>query len=109
MTGQPNYDARSDRPSRLGQAAAWVGIIAGVVFIVAVILFSGFFLGLSSGGPYSWHRGSNVGRDVSCPMMGSGGMMGPGGGMMGPGGMGPGGPTGPQQTPSTTAPTMPRP
>jgi hypothetical protein len=33
------------RPSRLGQAAAVVGIIAGVIFIVGAVFFSGFFLG----------------------------------------------------------------
>jgi hypothetical protein len=38
------------KPSRLTQVAAWVGIVAGVVFIVAVIFFSGFTLGRHSGG-----------------------------------------------------------
>jgi len=36
--------------SRLTAVAAWVGIVAGVVFIVAVVFFSGFFLGAHSGG-----------------------------------------------------------
>jgi hypothetical protein len=36
---------RYDGPSLLSQVLAWVGIVAGVVFIVAVIFFSGFFLG----------------------------------------------------------------
>ena len=40
----------SPRHSRLNAVAAWVGIVAGVVFIVAVIFFSGFFLGAHSGG-----------------------------------------------------------
>ena len=48
VTAQPRYDDRYDRPSRLGQVLAWVVIIAGVVFVVAVIFFSGFFLGWSS-------------------------------------------------------------
>jgi hypothetical protein len=42
--------------SRLTAAAAWVGIVSGVVFIVAVIFFSGFFLGAHSGGR-GWHHG----------------------------------------------------
>ncbi|MCV7310268.1 hypothetical protein [Mycobacterium paraffinicum] len=63
---------------------ALVGIAAGVVFIVAVIFFSGFFLGRASDGTYGGHGVSNGGRDATCPMMGSGGGMGPG--MMGPGG-----------------------
>ena len=90
-----------ERPSRLPQAAAAVGIIAGVIFIVGVIFFSGFFLGSKS----EQHRGPQVMR---CEMGGSGGGM---GGMMGPGGMGP---MGPGQSPSPTsttpaAPSTPRP
>jgi hypothetical protein len=103
VTEQPRHDDRSERPSRLAQALAWVGIIAGVVFVVAVIFFSGLVLGWSSGGHSGWHHGYFGGRDDTCPMMGHGGMMGPGG--MSPGGMGPGGPMGPQHTPTTTAPT----
>src|ERR1700682_5876625 len=41
------------RHSRLTAVAAWVGIVAGVVFIVGSIFFSGFFLGAHAGG----HRG----------------------------------------------------
>jgi len=73
VTEQPRHD-RSDGPSRLGQLFAWVGIIAGVVFVVAVIFFSGFFLGSSSDGHYGWHRGYRGDRDGTCPMMGQGGM-----------------------------------
>ena len=57
MTGQPRYNDRYDRPNRLNQALAWVGIVAGVLFVVAVIFFSGLFLGWSSGGHHGWHRG----------------------------------------------------
>jgi hypothetical protein len=88
-----------ERPSRLGQAAAAVGIVAGVVFIVGVVFFSGFFLGSRS----EHHRGQEVMR---CEMGGPGGMMGPGGmGGMGPGGMGPMRPSQPPSSTSTAPPT----
>jgi hypothetical protein len=78
------------RPSRLGQAAAAVGVVAGVVFIVGVVFFSGFFLGSRS----EHHRGPEVMR---CEMGG-------------PGGMGPMGPMPPSSTStSPTAPSTPRP
>ena len=61
-----------ERPSRLNQAAVWVGIIAGVVFIVAVVFFSGFFIGKHSGGYFDRdHRGDGYG------MYHGGGPMGP--------------------------------
>ena len=70
-------------PARLYQVLAWVGIVAGVVFIVAVIFFSGVFFGRASGGHHGWHRGyqggqmgPNESRD-DCPMMRPAGMMGP--------------------------------
>ena len=98
--------ASRERPSRLSLAAAAVGIVAGVVFIVAVVFYSGFFLGSRS----AHQSGPQVMR---CEMGGSGegkGGVGPGGGM-GPGGMGP---MGPSQPPSSTptappAPSTPRP
>jgi hypothetical protein len=34
-------------PSRVNQALAWVGIVAGGLFIVAAIFFAGFFLNYS--------------------------------------------------------------
>jgi hypothetical protein len=97
--------------------AAWVGIVAGVVFIVAVIFFSGFILGAHSGGHRGgWHHG---GGHHGFAMMHRGGppmsQMGPGADRpwspFGPGG--PGGPNfqgpSPQQPtgPSTTAPARP--
>jgi len=100
VTEQPRYDGPD---SRLGQVAAWVVIVAGVVFVVAVVFFSGLLLGWSSGRHHDWERGYGGGRGASCPMVGPGGVTWPGG-MMGPGGM-----IVPRQTPTTTAPPAPRP
>ncbi|OBH90968.1 hypothetical protein [Mycobacterium sp. E2733] len=90
-TVTPGDGYRFGAHSRLSQVVAWVVIVAGVVFVVAVIFFSGLFLGAASGDRYGWHHGYGGGRGGTCPMMGPGGMMGPG--MMGP-----------QQTPTPTAP-----
>jgi hypothetical protein len=99
------------RPSRLSQAAAVVGIVAGLVFIIGAVFFSGFFLGSR----LEHHSGPQVMR---CEMGGSGegkggmGGMSPGGmGGMGPGGMGPMGPSQPPSSTSTAppAPSTPRP
>ena len=79
MAGKPRLDDRYGAPSRLGQVAAWVVIVAGVVFVVSAIFFSGLFLGWSSGSHYGWLRGYYGGRESTCPMMGPGEMMGPGG------------------------------
>ncbi|MFV8161866.1 hypothetical protein ACNQVK_07090 [Mycobacterium sp. 134] len=84
-----------NKPSRLLQALAWVGIAAGTVFIVAVVFGTGFFLGAhSGGGDGHHHRG---GHDRGGMMMfhrggpdGGPGRMGPPHGMMPP--WGPGGP-----------------
>jgi len=46
---------RYDSPSRISQVLAWVGIVAGVVFIVAVIFFSGFILGAHARGHHGYH------------------------------------------------------
>jgi hypothetical protein len=39
--------AQPTRPSRLNQALAWVGIVAGGLFVVGAIFFAGFFLNWS--------------------------------------------------------------
>lgn len=81
------------RPNKLFQAVAWVGIAAGATFIVAVVFFSGFYLGKTSdgghhGGPH--HEAGMFHREG--PPMGPPHMFFPGG----PGEHGgPGGPGGP--------------
>lgn len=80
-------------PSRLGQAAALVGIVAGVVFIVALVFFSGVFVGAHGLGRY-WTAREGQSRESVEPyctmapgdMMDPGDMAGPGG-MMGPDGV----------------------
>jgi hypothetical protein len=113
------------RPSRLNQALASIGIVAGGLFIVAAIFFSGFFLSWGLGGPHHGHMGSGT---MACcsqmkpdehmkpgAMMAPGGQMAPGGMMspgsgMTPGQMMPGGMMGPAvHSPATTTPSTPRP
>ena len=102
------------RNTRLYQVLAWVGIVAGILFIVGAVFFSGFFAA-QAGGVYGWHRGHQGGQmrtdgpmAAGCPMMqmqpggmGSGGM-----GGMKPGGMAPGGAGG---SGPTSMPPMPMP
>ena len=114
--------------SRLNQVAVWIGIVAGSVFIVGAIFFSGFFLGLVAGHGYGGHGGHGGhhrgGSETSMHHQGQGPMFpgsmhpgftfpgGPGGFPGGGPGGGPGmqGPQGPQSAqPSTSAaPTPPR-
>ena len=106
------------RPSRLFQALAWTGITAGAVFIVAVVFFSGFFIGKHSGPGYGHLRGPggvHMLHRGGPPPMGPGGEW-PGPGRMGPGQMGPGqmgpgqmGPGGTTNSPSPTTTAAPRP
>jgi hypothetical protein len=92
-------------PKRLYHVLAWVGIVAGVVFVVAVVFFSGFLMGEHSGrghGHFGGHesRGVHFFHRPGPPPMAP---MAPG---FGPGPVSPGG----SNTPSspTTAPS-PRP
>ncbi|MDX1871334.1 hypothetical protein SBI67_04310 [Mycolicibacterium sp. 120266] len=104
------------RPNKVFQAAAWVGIAAGVTFIVAVVFFSGFYLGKSSdgghhGGP---HREAGMFHREGPPPMGPPhiffGPAGPGGLPGGPGEGGPGGQQGPAGPGNPGGPTfVPRP
>ncbi len=108
------------RPNRLYQAAAWVAIVAGVIFIVGAVFFTGFALGRHSGGHdggWRHHRGDNsqFERRGGPPMMPFPMMQGPGfwpgSGPGGPGsgpGFAPGGPGGPGG-PGATATPAPRP
>ena len=81
------------RPNRLYQAVAWVAIVAGTVFIVGAVFFTGFALGRHSGHGGGWHDRDGDSQQFhhrgGPPMM----PMGPGSGPWGP--MGPGGPGGP--------------
>lgn len=106
---------RPVRPPRLYQAAAWVAIVAGIVFIVSAVFFTGFFLGRHGGGfgQARHHRLDQSEFHLPPPRMMplNPGPMGPGewpepGRGMSPGG--PGAPTNPgtPQAPST-APTRP--
>ncbi len=67
--------APSVRPNPLFRVAAWVGIVAGVVLIVAVIFFSGFHAGAYSTGGY-WRSPYAHTQSPSGPACGMGpGMM----------------------------------
>lgn len=90
----------------------WVGIVTGVVFVVAVVFFSGFFIGRNSSGNLWVNRDLDGGVYPGMMYPGQVGPYGPmGPGMMGPGGTwGPFGPWTPgQQSPTTTTPATPRP
>jgi hypothetical protein len=89
-------DSRSGRANRLDLLLTAVGIVAGVVFVVSLIFFSGFFLGRATHSPPSDQP------QTSCPMMDHG--------KMGSGGMKPEESVGPQQTVPTPPQTpVPRP
>ncbi|WP_085158939.1 hypothetical protein [Mycobacterium lacus] len=77
------------------RAAAWVAIVAGIVFIVSVIFFTGFALGRHAG-----HGGCHHGHHKHHAIL-----MRPGAPNGGPAAANPGAPAGPAQVPSTVAPT----
>lgn len=88
-----------NRPNRLNQAVAWVAIVAGVVFVVGSIFFTGFFLGRHSGHDGGGRHGGHGASHRLIPM--------PPGMPMGPGmPMDPGMPPPPPGAP-TTAPSTP--
>jgi hypothetical protein len=103
---QPTDDPGTEQPtsprhqsSRLNHALAWVGIVAGGLFIVAAIFFSGFFLCWSEMGMGHMAMGHDsmamghmaMGHDSMdcCSDMKPGDHMMKPGAMMGPGMMGP--------------------
>jgi hypothetical protein len=93
-------DQSIHRDARLNRMLAWVGIVAGIVFIVGAVFVTGFFAGRAMDGP-GWHRGSpgapmrSDGPMGGCPMMP----------MMQPGGMKPGMP--PSGMPMPSMPMAP--
>jgi len=109
-TPDPSSPPHKRRPNRVYQAAAWVAIVAGLVFIVGAIFFTGFALGWDSGDGNGGHRRghgemSEMGPRVA-PLMP---WMRPDGPPPPPGSMGPGmRPENPPQ-PAPQAPPAPRP
>ena len=95
-------------PSRLAQVALWVAIVAGLVFIVSAVFFSGFVVGKHSGGYGRFHHDGGTMMYHKGKMMPGmmPGMMGPGGPMR-PGGPMHGRPPGPETPPPP--PPAPRP
>lgn len=115
VAAPPQHVHEEPRRSRLTAAASWVGIVAGVVFVVAVIFFSGFVLGKNTGGhPWGGHHRGGPQGDVAIfhrggpppmfPMGPRGEFERPGPGFAPP--FGPGGPGQPGE-PTTTAPARP--
>ncbi|MGI9126315.1 MAG: hypothetical protein ACR2JM_16455 [Mycobacterium sp.] len=97
---EPAPHRHPERQSRLNQAVAWVAIIAGVVFIVGAIFFTGFTLGRHSGGG-GHHGGPHFMRLHPAPMGGGPMMpMAPEGPMSPPPGMGPQNPPAPPTGPT---------
>lgn len=102
------------KPRRLNVVAAWVGIVAGAVVIVAVIFGTGFMLGTHSGKHHGGGGGFDRHHGYSDERRGGPPMWRPGPSFGGPGFGGPGGPDGsrgpgqlPQPPAGSTAPTPP--
>jgi hypothetical protein len=97
------------RTPRVFTFAAWVAIVAGIVFIVAVIFFSGFTLGRQAGHHGGFHHKHHAMMMHPHRFGGPGGPGGPGGA---PGAIQGGGPAsatpgapGPGQIPSSVVPS----
>jgi hypothetical protein len=100
------------RTPRVFQFAAWVAIVAGIVFIVAVIFFTGFTLGRHSGQHGGGFHHKHHAMMMHPHRFGPGGPGGPGGPAGGPAAIQGGGPAsatpgapGPSQIPSSVAPS----
>ena len=98
------------RTPRLYQVAAWVVIVAGILYIVTTIFFAGYKLAGHHGHHYRHHPNAMVHHHrgpEGAPHGGRGGPGGPGA-PLGPGG--PGGPgnavPGPGQPPASVAPSL---
>jgi cell wall-associated NlpC family hydrolase len=72
--GRAPKSPQGQRPSGLNRAAASLGIVAGVVFVAAMIFFSGWTRGILSGG----HNHTGPATTGPGGMMGPGRKMGPG-------------------------------
>lgn len=115
MTAAPPPPGPAYKHSRLNRVAAWVGIVAGVVFIVAVIFGTGVIVGKHSGGPrggFERHHERAILHRMGPPPMFPMGPMGPAfggrGGQPGePGMQPPGQPGQPGQPPTATVTPAP--
>ncbi|MEO3758841.1 hypothetical protein ABGB19_11220 [Mycobacterium sp. B14F4] len=94
----PERTAAATQQRPVNQILAWTGIAAAAVFIVAVVFFSGFYIGRSTDRDYHHDRWN----EMPGPGMMGPGMMGPGMGPQ-PGQMGPPGQWDPGQPPTPTA------
>ena len=103
-------EAAPYRTPRVFQFAAWVAIVAGIVFIVAVVFFSGFILGRHAGHHGGFHHHKHHAMMMHPHRFGGpGGPGGPGGGPAaiqqgGAASVTPGAP-GPSQIPSSVLPS----
>ena len=75
-----SYEAAPYRTPVVFKVAAWVATVAGIVFIVAVIFFSGFLLSWTTGGHWAGHHMGSASMSC-CDHMGMDHHMGPGGHM----------------------------
>ncbi|KQH75708.1 hypothetical protein AO501_09235 [Mycobacterium gordonae] len=98
----PPAERVEHRTPKVFKAAAWVAIVAGIVFIVSVIFFTGFRLGLAAGHGGGHHRHH---KHHPAMMHRSGFPTNGGQQQVGPG-TGPGGPGGPAQVPSSVSPSV---
>jgi hypothetical protein len=93
------------RTPRVFQFAAWVAIVAGIVFIVSVIFFSGYSLGKHSG-QGGYHHGHHKHHAMMFHRHGPGGPGGPSAiPQGGPASATPGVPS-PGQIPTSVAPSV---
>ncbi|MHA7655085.1 hypothetical protein ACX9NJ_06035 [Mycobacterium sp. ML2] len=94
----PPAERVEDRTPKVFKAAAWVAIVAGIVFIVAVIFFTGFRLGVAAGhGGHQRHHHKHAGMMHRSGLPNNGGAP-----AVSPGT----GPAGPSQVPPSVAPSV---